>query len=230
MIDYELGYRYNKNGMKLGVNLYYMDYHNQMVQTGKLTDIGYKLMENVKESYRAGVELEASLPLWEEKLRLDANATLSRNRIGDYTAYFDQYNNQEEYEWVGQISKDYGTTQISFSPDLVSAVGVTWQPASPFYLNLLGKYVSKQYMDNTTDEAKSIDAYFVSNLSAGYTFPGSRLGVINLQLFVNNLFNREYVANGWAATDTFADGSSINWIGYYPQATRNIMTRLTISF
>jgi iron complex outermembrane receptor protein len=47
---------------------------------------------------------------------------------------------------------------------------------------------------------------------------------------VNNLFNREYVANGWAATNTFADGSSINWIGYYPQATRNIMARLTISF
>lgn len=85
-------------------------------------------------------------------------------------------------------------------------------------------------MDNTSDDAKSIDGYFVSNLSAGYTFPKSRLGVINLQFFVNNLFNKEYVANGWAATDTFADGSSINWIGYYPQATRNIMGRLSISF
>ncbi len=62
MIDYELGYRYNRNGLKFGANLYYMDYHNQMVQTGKLTDIGYKLMENVKESYRAGIEIEASLP------------------------------------------------------------------------------------------------------------------------------------------------------------------------
>ena len=230
MIDYELGYRYSRNETHLGLNLYYMDYHNQMVQTGKLTDIGYKLMENVKESYRAGIEMEASLPLWTEKLRLDANASLSRNRIRDYTAYFDQYDNPDNYEWVGQISKDYGSTHISFSPDLVSAVGLTWQPVSAFYLNLLGKYVSKQYMDNTSDDAKSIDAYFVSNLSAGYTFTGSRLGVINLQLFVNNLFNKEYVANGWAATDTFADGSSIHWIGYYPQATRNIMARLTISF
>lgn len=230
MIDYELGYRYSSEGTRLGVNLYYMDYYNQMVQTGKLTDIGYKLMENVKESYRAGIELEASLPLWTEKLILDANATLSRNRISNYTAYFDQYDTPDNYEWVGQVSRDYGSTQISFSPDLVSAVGLTWQPASAFYLNLLGKYVSKQYMDNTSDDAKSIDGYFVSNLSAGYTFPKSRLGVINLQFFVNNLFNKEYVANGWAATDTFADGSSINWIGYYPQATRNIMGRLSISF
>ncbi|QRX63174.1 TonB-dependent receptor [Dysgonomonadaceae bacterium zrk40] len=230
MIDYELGYRYSSKGTRLGVNLYYMDYYNQMVQTGKLTDIGYKLMENVKDSYRAGIELEASLPLWTEKLQLDANATFSRNRISDYTAYFDQYDTPDNYEWVGQVSRDYGSTQISFSPDLVSTVGLTWQPASAFYLNLLGKYVSKQYMDNTSDDAKSIDGYFVSNLSAGYTFQKSQLGVINLQLFVNNLFNKEYVANGWAATDTFADGSSINWIGYYPQATRNIMARLTISF
>lgn len=230
MIDYELGYRYSSEGTRLGVNLYYMDYYNQMVQTGKLTDIGYKLMENVKESYRAGIELEASLPLWTEKLILDANATLSRNRISNYTAYFDQYDTPDNYDRVGQVSRDYGSTHISFSPDLVSAVGLTWQPTSAFYMNLLGKYVSKQYLDNTSDDAKSIEGYFVSNLSAGYTFPKSRLGIINLQLFVNNLFNKEYVANGWAATDTFADGSSIHWIGYYPQATRNIMGRLSISF
>lgn len=230
MIDYELGYRYSSEGTRLGVNLYYMDYYNQMVQTGKLTDIGYKLMENVKESYRAGIELEASLPLWTEKLILDANATLSRNRISNYTAYFDQYDTPDNYDRVGQVSRDYGSTHISFSPDLVSAIGLTWQPTSAFYMNLLGKYVSKQYLDNTSDDAKSIEGYFVSNLSAGYTFPKSRLGIINLQLFVNNLFNKEYVANGWAATDTFADGSSIHWIGYYPQATRNIMGRLSISF
>ena len=90
--------------------------------------------------------------------------------------------------------------------------------------------MGKQYMDNTSNEAKSIDPYFVSNFSAGYTFKKSTIGTFNLQVFVNNLFNREYVANGWAATDTFADGSSIHWIGYYPQATRNFMARLTLSF
>lgn len=231
MIDYELGYRYQGDGgVHLGANLYYMDYHNQMVQTGKLTDIGYKLMENVKESYRAGLELEAALPLWKNKLRLDANATFSRNKIRDYTAWFDHYDNQNDWGWEGQLSRAYGTTDISFSPSMVSAMGVTWQPTSALYLNLMNKYVSKQFMDNTSDDAKAIDAYFVSNLSAGYTFQKSPVGTFNLQLFVNNLFNREYVANGWAATDTFADGSSINWIGYYPQATRNIMARLTISF
>lgn len=231
MTDYELGYRYHSaEGLQLGANVYFMDYHNQMVQTGKLNDVGYKLMENVKESYRAGLELEAAVPLWENKIRIDGNATFSRNKIKNYVAWFDRYDNQNDWGWVGQVSEEYGTTDISFSPNLVGAAGITWQPTSALYLNLVGKYVGKQYMDNTSNEAKSIDPYFVSNFSAGYTFKKSTIGTFNLQVFVNNLFNREYVANGWAATDTFADGSSIHWIGYYPQATRNFMARLTLSF
>ncbi len=231
MTDYELGYRYHSaEGLQLGANVYFMDYHNQMVQTGKLNDVGYKLMENVKESYRAGLELEAAVPLWENKIRIDGNATFSRNKIKNYVAWFDRYDNQNDWGWVGQVSEEYGTTDISFSPNLVGAAGITWQPTSALYLNLVGKYVGKQYMDNTSNEAKSIDPYFVSNFSAGYTFKKNTIGTFNLQVFVNNLFNREYVANGWAATDTFADGSSIHWIGYYPQATRNFMARLTLSF
>ncbi len=231
MIDYELGYHFEgSGGTRLSANFYYMDYHNQMVQTGKLTDIGYKLMENVKDSYRAGLELEASVPLWENKLRVDANATFSRNKINNYTAYFDLYDNPVDYGWVGQVSEDYGTTNISYSPDVVSAMGITYQPTAALYVNLMGKYVSKQYMDNTSDDEKSIDPYFVTNLSAGYTFKKTTLGTFNLQLFVNNLFNKKYVANGWAATDAFEDGSTINYIGYYPQATRNYMARLTLSF
>jgi iron complex outermembrane receptor protein len=86
------------------------------------------------------------------------------------------YDNEDDYNWTGQISKDYGTTDISFSPSVVSAIGVTWQPTQTLYLNLTGKYVSKQYLDNTSDNAKSIDAYFVSNFSAGYTFKPSAVG------------------------------------------------------
>ena len=231
MIDYELGYQYmSTEGLQLGANLYFMDYNNQMVQTGKLNDVGYKLMENVKESYRAGLELEAAVPLWDNKFRVDANATFSRNKIKNYVAWFDQYNNQDEWERIGQVSEEYGTTDISFSPSVIGAAGLTWQPLQALYMNLMGKYVGKQYMDNTSDEIKSIDSYFVSNFSAGYTLKKSPVGTFNLQVFVNNLFNRKYVANGWAATGTFANGSSVHWIGYYPQATRNYMMRLTLSF
>lgn len=231
MLDYEIGYRFSsEKGVSLGANIYYMDYKNQMVQTGKLNDVGYKLMENVKDSYRTGVELEASVPLANDKFRFDANATLSKNKIKNYTAYFDQYDTPGNYEWVGQTSRSIENTTISFSPDVVGMASVTYQPLSALFVNLMGKYVGKQYLDNTSDDAKAIDAYFVSNLSAGYTFEKTAAGKISLQVFVNNLFNKEYIANGWAATDAFQDGSVLHWIGYYPQATRNYMARLTVSF
>ena len=241
MVDYELGYRFSHtNGITAGANFYFMDYDNQMVQTGKLSDVGYKLMENVKNSYRTGIELEASVPLWNNKVRVDANATFSRNKIKNYTAYFDVYDNSTNYTPVyvnndvkqGQLqaTKQFTSTNISFSPDVVSALSVTYQPTSAFYVNLLGKYVGKQFMDNTSDDAKAIDAYFVSDFSAGYTLPKTSVGTISLQMMVNNIFSKEYIANGWAATDAFSDGSVIHYVGYYPQATRNFMARLTLKF
>lgn len=231
MIDYEIGYRFShENGVNLGANIYYMDYKNQMVQTGRLNDVGYKLMENVKNSYRRGIELEASVPFMENKFRLNANATFSQNKIKNYTAYFDLYDNQANWNWSGQKSEEFRSTNISYSPNIVGMASFTYQPLKSLYFNLLGKYVGKQYLDNTSNDAKSIDAYFVSNLSAGYTFEKIPIGRIILQVFVNNLFNKEYIANGWAATDVFEDGNVKNYIGYYPQATRNYIARITVSF
>lgn len=231
MIDYEAGYKYsNDSGLRLGANFYYMDYDNQMVQTGKLSDTGYKLMENVKKSHRTGIELEASSPFANNKLLLDANATLSQNQIKDYTAYFDVYDNWNDYSWQGQRSEDFGKTQISYSPNFTGMASLTYIPVNNLYFNLLGKYVGKQYLDNTEDDDKSIDAYFVTNFLAGYTFQTNSFGNIALQFMVNNLFNKKYIANGWAATDYVEDGTSSNWIGYYPQATRNFMFKATVSF
>ncbi len=231
MIDYEVGYKHiSYNGLTLGANIYYMDYNNQMVQTGKLNETGYKLMENVKDSYRVGIELEASIPLIEDKLRLDANATLSRNKIKNYIAYFDLYDNLDNYSWKGQQSENLGTTQISFSPDAVGMASIGYTPTRSLSFNILGKYVGKQYLDNTMNDVKSLQSYFTSNLSAGYTFEKTQLGTISIQVFANNILNSKYIANGWASTDMFEDGNKVNWIGYYPQATRNYMVKLTVAF
>lgn len=231
MIDYEVGYKYNAdNGITLGANIYYMDYNNQMVQTGKLNETGYKLMENVKHSYRTGIELEASFPIIKNKLRLDANATLSQNKIKDYTAYYDVYDNLDNYTWLRQESDYIGKTNISYSPDVVGMASISYQPTKDLSFNLLGKYVGKQYLDNTSNDEKSIPSYFTSNFSAGYTFAKTEIGTISLQLFANNIFNSKYIANGWASTDMFNKEGAYHWIGYYPQATRNYMVKVTVAF
>ena len=229
MIDYELGYRYtNNSGMQLGANLYYMDYNNQMVQTGKLSDIGYKVLENVKNSYRAGVELEALVPL-SRYFTIGANATISKNIIKDYTAYYDVYD--EYYDKViRQDSENFDKTDISFSPNIIGMGSLTYTPLKNLSFNLMGKYVGKQYYDNTSNDEHSLDAYFVSNFVAGYTFNQSRFGNIDFQFMINNLFNKEYIANAWVSTDKLSDGKTYVYKGLFPQATRNFMGRITVRF
>lgn len=229
MFDYELGYRYSSAIASFNANLYYMRYKDQMVQTGKLNDVGYKLMENVPTSYRMGIELSGAVQPanW---IQIDANVTLSQNKIKNYTAYYDLYNNQNDYEFVKQTSEYLGTTNISFSPNVIGSGILTITPYKALSLALVGKYVGKQYYDNTSNKDNRLADYFVSNIVLGYTFKTQKIGEVDIQFSVNNILNKRYVGNAWVATDKFEDGSEIVYTGLYPQATRNIMAKLGIRF
>lgn len=229
MIDYELGYRFTSDkGVVVGANLYYMDYNNQMVQTGKLNDVGYKILENVKDSYRTGIELETQIPL-SNTLRVDANATFSKNIIKNYTAYYDVYDSYYD-EVIRQDSESLDNTDISFSPNVIAMGSLTYIPVKNIFFNLMGKYVGKQYYDNTSNKENSLDDYFTTNFTAGYTFSKSKLGEIDLQFMINNLFDKEYIANAWVSTDRLEDGQSFVYKGLFPQAPRNFMGRVTLRF
>lgn len=228
LFDYEFGYRYSGTKISFNANIYYMNYKNQMIQTGKLNDVGYKLMENVPKSYRLGIELVAGYqPIsW---LRADANLTLSKNKIKNYTAYYDLYDNQTDWSVMGQKSEYLGTTDISFSPNVVGAGVLTFQPYKTLRISLSGKYVGKQYYDNTSNKDNQLADYFVTGIIAGYIFKVKKIGNIDFQMSVNNLLNKHYVANAWTSTDKFNDGTSIVYKGYYPQATRNLMFKVGIT-
>ena len=227
LYDYELGYKINKSVYSFNANFYYMDYKDQMVQTGKLNDVGYKLMENVANSYRYGIELSGAYqPV--QWVRLDANLTVSRNKIKDYTAYMDQID--ENWNFVGQVSNYYAKTDIAFSPDVVSSGVVTIKPIQNLSLAFVSKYVGKQYYDNTSDKDKQLKDYFVGNLVFSYIYKFKRFGELDIQLFVNNLFDKEYVANAWTESYEYTNGTREIYTGFYPQATRNFMTKISFRF
>lgn len=228
LFDYEFGYRLATKTFSFDANLYYMDYKDQLVLTGKLSDVGYKLQENVPNSYRMGIELSAAYtPLkW---LRLDANTTLSRNKIKDYTAYFTVYD-ANTWDAVSQDSEFFKSTNISFSPNVISSAIVTVMPIENFSFSLTGKYIGKMYYDNTSNKDNQLDDYFVANFVTGYTFDTQRIGKIDLQLYVNNIFNKKYVANAWVDPYRFTDGSEIIYKGLFPQAPCNIMARVGVRF
>jgi iron complex outermembrane receptor protein len=227
LYDTELGYQFTDRNASLGINLYYMNYKDQLVSSGKLSSTGYPIMDNVPNSYRAGIELTAGLQI-SNPLRFEASVTLSRNKIKNFVAYTDQWD--ENWEPIAQRVENLGTTNISFSPDVTGNAILRYRPIKKLSFQLVGKYVGKQYYDNTSSDLRSLDAYFVSNFGIDYSFKlyGIRFG---LQTLVNNIFDRQYISSAWVYRAVFSDASP-DYIenGFFPQAGRNVIVKLTLSF
>ena len=219
--DWEAGYSYANSRFQAGVNLYYMDYENQLILTGKISEIGEQLTSNIKESYRAGMEFTAGVQ-FVPALRWEGNLTLSRNKIRNFTEYVDSWDTGE------QEAYDLGETDIAFSPD-VTANSLFDFRLKGFSAAFSSSYVGRQYLDNTSSTLRSLDPYFVSNLRLGYAFRPRFVKEIMLDLCINNLFNEMYETNGWVYS-YIEEGTRKRDTGYFVQAGTNLMTRLTLKF
>lgn len=228
LVDYELGYNLKSQIFSLGANLYFMDYYDQLVQTGKLSESGYPLMTNVRNSYRTGIELMAGF-MPTKKIRWDVNLTLSKNRIKNFVEYVDL--NDSNWDLVGQNVYDLGDTDISFSPSLVGSSQMRVETVKNFHITLITKYVSSQYIDNTSSPDRRIDAYLVNNVKFDYRINLKGTKGLGLQLVANNIFNNEYIANGWVYRAQFNDNSP-EYLedGYFTQAGINFMGRIVLEF
>ena len=218
LIDFELGYNYIAPRLTLGVNLYYMYYHNQLVATGMVNDGDDALNVNVDRSYRRGVELMAS---WKSTkwLTLSANATLSQNKILDYV---DQLKDSPTY------GQNLGTKTISYSPSVVGSLIADFHHKG-FSLLWHTQYVGKQYFTNNEVEALSLDAYCVTNLDVAYTLMLKDKRSVRFGVAVNNLFSTLYESNGYGYSYMW-DGVRYDEAFYFPQAPINVLVNVTVNF
>ncbi len=229
LVDYELGYGYSNKFFTARTTLFYMDYKNQLVNTGKLNDVGYPILVNVARSYRAGAEFEVLCnPLsWAS---VSGNLSLSCNKIRDFVEFVDLSDNPITGNSLPQIENRLGETNISFSPEVVAGGALTIQPYKSVRVAFMGKHVGKQYIDNTSNNLRKVNAYTVFDSKVEYRF-GVDKSTVTVMFMVNNLYNAKYLVNGWVYRSKFADGSP-DYIedGYFPQAGRNYALRLLLNF
>ena len=224
MLDIEAGWEFAGERFTASANAYLMEYRDMLLETGRLSSSGYAIKENVGRGWRRGVEFAAAwMPAgW---LRADANLTLSTNKLRSFTAYIEN--------WVdgGYNPETYENTTMLLSPSVVGMGRVAVSPFQgswkPLTLTLSGKYVGKQYWDNTQHEDRCIPAFFVTDLSLAHSFP-LPTGSLGVSVHVNNLLNRLYYAYAWVYRAW--DGSDYMEAGLYPQAPRNVMVKITYSF
>lgn len=219
----EAGYRYNSRSVSVSGNLYFMYYHDQLVLTGKINDVGDPVMENVDKSYRTGIELALAWNII-EKLRWDVNATLSSNKVLNFTEYIDNWDT-----WPNQLSSDLGKTDLAFSPPVTANSVLTWEPLKHFNISLFSKFVSKQYIDNTSSEERKLDPYFVNDLLFSYYLEFKSIKRIGFNLKINNITNTEYETNAWVYR-YYYEGNYGIYDGYFPQAGINFLAGIDLRF
>lgn len=251
MIDYEAGYSYSGSIWNAGFNLYYMDYKDQFVQTGAVSDIGEALTTNIKSSYRTGIELTAAVqPLkW---LSLEGNAALSENCLNDFDEVIEDWRDKYAADdpKMEQYKQDYhidgngdklrtiphkGKTALAFSPSVILNGFVNFNLGN-FKATWHTGYVSRQYLDNSQNTDRSLPAYSLSDLSFSYTVPMKKaLNSIVIGADLNNVLNARVATNGWVYSavdekDGFTPDNRYYQIGFIPTAPFSALAHLTLKF
>jgi iron complex outermembrane receptor protein len=221
--DFELGWRHKKGNLSFNVNSYLMLYNEQLVLSGELNDVGAPLRTNSGESYRLGLEIEAVVPVTSQ-LTLQPNLAISSNKNRETVRSFD-----------GEL-QNLGSTDIAFSPNLVAANAVVYQPLKNLQISLLSKFVGEQFMSNTEAQSSKLASYFTNDINLVYTLkPKSTFDTVVFTALVNNIFDQKFVSNGYYFTydDDFTNPGNIATVegaGFYPQAGINFLAGVTLSF
>lgn len=203
--DYELGWRYLSNKVKLNTNVYYMAYKDQLILTGNLDGVGNPIRSNSEKSYRLGLEIDATIAV-SEQVFIRPNITLSQNKNVD----------------LNVDGTNFGNKNIAYSPNVVAGNIIVYKPTEGLQVSLLSKFVGEQYLNNIELQEARLPDYFVNDVNVSYEIkPKSVFQSIVFTGLMNNTFNKKYVSNGYMY-DVYPY--------YYPQAGRNFLLGLTLKF
>lgn len=229
--DWELGYEINKMKWSASVNLYNMMYKNQLVYTGQVNDVGAYTRTNVAESYRRGIELQVGyMPAY--WVRINANLTLSNNRIELFREYIDNWDDPN----YTQLEINHTNTPIALSPSTIAGGTITFAPfeamkhGQTLEMDINGKYVGKQYLDNSGDDKRSMSSYGLCDIRLRYGIRVKPFKEVMATLALNNMFNNAYVSNGYVYYVYQTGGQNVIDNRFYPQAGFNCLFSLGLKF
>jgi iron complex outermembrane receptor protein len=224
--DLELGASYASKDVFAEINLYNMDYTNQLVLNGQVNDVGAYNRVNVKKSFRRGIEIQAGYNIT-KYFTLNGNLTLSQNKIDEYTEYVDSAN--ADWSVYTQYKINYKNTDISFSPNVIAGGILTAKPIKGLEISFINKYVGRQYLDNTGNIARSINPYYVADARINYSIKTKWHTEIGLNLTVHNLLSTKYETNGY--TFSYYTDTTLNTFNYLaPAAPINFLAGIQLKF
>jgi len=202
MFDWEAGAGLERSNLHLSVNAYYMIFLNEIVKSGRLDRFGQPVTGNAERTLHRGIELAGMWrpsPGWE----LSANSTLSYNRLVRH----------RQYTWAGVHVLD--GKRIAGFPDVLANARLSYR-AQRFSLSMAGRYVGAFYTSNLEDPQEQVPAFALLDFHGRWRVPvAAGVEAVELQLQVNNVLNKLYVAHG--------EGDA-----FFPAAERNVFLGLQV--
>ena len=246
LLNLETGVRHRDEMMQFSANIFGMYYRNQLALDGRINDVGAYIRTNVPVSWRAGLELEAA-GKWGKRFNWAGSASFSQNKIKEFVEYVDNWDDGSQKEIIHQ------NTDLAFSPSVVARAetGLIWWEkhnetgkGGLFSSTLVAKYVSRQFLDNTSNRATSLPQYLVCDLRLNLALDRWIGEQINLIFSVNNFLDATFESNGWAyrfissgydprPDDPYArleQNNTYHLAGFFPQAGRHWMATVQWSF
>jgi iron complex outermembrane receptor protein len=220
LIDWETGFELKKPKYAINANVYYMNYKDQLVLTGKINDVGAYTRTNVPKSYRAGLELQVKYA-FNKKYNTSYSITFSQNKIEEFTEYID------DYDQSTQVAIQHKNTNIALSPSLIMNRTFNWKPNDKLSFFWTTKYTSKQFLDNTQNKDRQLDAFFINDINAHWTILNKTKFTMLLQVYANNVLDVKYAPNGYTYSYIY-DRTLTTSNNYYPMAGRNYWVSLKI--
>ncbi len=208
LVDFELGAGVSKTSWRMEVNVYFMQFADEIVPSGGLDQFGVPRTGNADQTRHLGLELEAAARL-APGLDVYGNATISRSRFVRFI------------EYVSPEGVDRANSPIAGFPSPVANVGVTYEwRGLRARTDLL--YTGAQYVDNgggrdgsgANNPDYEVDAHALVNGSLRYTFAQpSPFSGLEVYLDVNNVLNDRVLLYG---------NAGFGAPQFFPAATRHV--------
>jgi iron complex outermembrane receptor protein len=201
--DFEAGAKYRSAMVDLEANVYSMDFRNEIAPIGELSYLGSPLRQNVKSSYRRGIEGDVTVRAT-SRLTLGGNVAASTNRIREYT------------DLSGDAPVTYHNVEPLLTPRFIGSARAALLVARGVAVTAEGRHQSRSFLQNTSNPEFVLPAF--SNLDASVSW---RVGNYEVVARGNNLMDSKAYASGYAS-----GGLSY----YFVVPPRNFFVTLKASF
>jgi iron complex outermembrane receptor protein len=226
VVDLELGSSYRREKYAFGVNLFWMDFRDEIIPQGGINpNTGLAITVNADRSIHSGIEFTGRVTAIEH-LDISGNLAINHNRVKEFKNAF-------PYAATGGDSLytvDFKDREISGFPNYLANLVLDYKTdrvRATWRLRAAGR----QYMELYNIDLWKIDAYSVSSLSLSYRLADIMgLGRFTLSATVDNLFDKKFNSSGYGGNyvNHFSDGSfSVGgWAEYFVAAERNFFVQI----